>query len=62
MPIQRPIDRAEEEDEALPIRAVVTMPPAWVVGGFVAAVERARPGAVADVATARGISVPVAEA
>lgn len=62
MPIERRIGTAEEHDEAMPIRAVMTMPPAWVVGGFVAAVERARTGAATDVETARGISIPVAEA
>jgi hypothetical protein len=52
---------AVEHDEALPIRAVKTMPPAWVIDGYLAAVARAEEGA-SDFETARGISVPLAEA
>jgi hypothetical protein len=53
---------AGETDEAMPIRVVMTMRPAWVADAFVAAVGRAKAGAAADVETARGVSVPVAEA
>jgi hypothetical protein len=55
------IGTAEEHDEAMPIRAVMTMPPDWLAEAFFAAVERAKVGAT-DVLTAKGISVPVAEA
>jgi hypothetical protein len=45
-----------------PPRAVMTMPPSWLVDGFVAAVQRARVANDADEDTARGISIAVAEA
>ena len=56
------IGAAVETDEVLPIRAVMTMPPDWVVGAFTAAVERVRLAAEADRATSRGIGIPLAEA
>jgi hypothetical protein len=43
-------------------RAVMTMPPSWLVDGFVAAVGRAKAADDADEDTARGISIAVAEA
>jgi hypothetical protein len=57
-----PVGIAEERDEALPVRAVVTMPPDWVIGAFVDAVERARAAAALDPETVRPISIAVAEA
>jgi hypothetical protein len=38
--MMEPIGSAEEHDEAMPIRAVKTMPPAWVIDGYLAAVTR----------------------
>jgi hypothetical protein len=63
MPEQRiTIGPAFEVDQAMPIRAVVTTPPDWVIGAFKAAVERVRVGAQTDTATSRGIGIPLAEA
>jgi hypothetical protein len=56
-----PLGIVVEHDEVLPIRAVKMMPPAWVIDGYLAAIARAEEGA-ADFETARGISIPLAEA
>jgi hypothetical protein len=45
----------------MPIRAVMTYPPDWVVQAFLDAVERAKAGA-ADKAFVRGIAIPASEA
>lgn len=59
--MKRVIGTAVEHDQALPMRAVKTAPPDWVVGYYLEAVERVKAGSL-DLSTARGISGPLAEA
>jgi hypothetical protein len=44
------------------MRAVMTMPPAWIADGFTAAVRRVEDAIAADDETARSVSIAVAEA
>lgn len=62
MPTKRvTIQPAYEHNEAMPIRAVKTMPPSWLCEAYVAAVQRVKEAA-ADTQSARPVSIPVAEA
>jgi hypothetical protein len=52
----------ESTAKVMPIRAVMTMPPAWMLAGYVGAVDRARFASADAGGTAQAISIAVGEA